>query len=282
VMTSQPHVCHAAPDGPQSSPQTIVLWPRDAASTESKAEGMALPSRGDEVVRITTVTKPTMTLYRTNLSTGSVPAVLVCPGGGYSLVAMNKEGTEIAQWLNSIGCAAAVLKYRVPKDRPAAFEDVQRAMGLLRHNAPAWGIDPGRIGIIGFSAGGHLAARLSTNNGKRSYEGVDDADKVSCRPDFAILIYPAYLAENEHTLAPELGVDGRTPPTFLAQTQDDKKFVNGSIVYYLALKKAGVPAELHLFPTGGHGYGLRPSNHAVSGWPALCRTWMEKNGTIRP
>ena len=281
MLASRPHCCVATDNLPPPSPQTVVLWPRDAQSTDPVPAGTALASRGDDVLRITTVTKPTMTVYRATASTGTTPAVIVCPGGGYKLLAIDKEGSEIAQWLNSIGCTAAVLKYRVPNDRPAAFRDVQRAMGILRHRARDWGIDPRRIGIVGFSAGGHLAARLSTDNETRSYAAVDDADKASCRPDFTILVYPAYLAENELDLASELTVTARTPPTFIVQTQDDKKHVTGSIAYYLALKKAGVPAELHLFPTGGHGYGLRPSKHAVSGWPALCRTWMESAGERR-
>ncbi|MCH5376723.1 MAG: alpha/beta hydrolase, partial [Planctomycetes bacterium] len=162
-----------------------------------------------------------------------------------------------------------------------SFADVQRAMGLMRHNASEWDIDRDRIGIIGFSAGGHLAARLSTGYGKRGYAEVDAADREDCRPDFTILMYPAYLAGRDGRLAADLVVGKQTPPTFIVQTQDDRKFVDGSIAYYLALKKAGVAAELHLFPTGGHGYGLRPSNHAVSGWPTLCRTWMENRGILQ-
>ena len=242
-------------------------------------EGTANPSK-DDIIRIGNVTKPNLTLYKTEKSEGPAPAVVVCPGGGYNILAINHEGTEIAEWLNSIGVTAILLKYRVPKNREGAFQDVQRAFRLSRQHAKDWNIDGNRIGIIGFSAGGHLSARASTGFETNSYEKVDKADELSCRPDFAMLIYPAYLTKKDYSIADELTVTAKTPRTILIQTQDDGIPVENSIYYYLALKKAKVPSELHVFPAGGHGYGMRPSKHAVSKWPRLCETWMEKNDIL--
>jgi acetyl esterase/lipase len=204
------------------------------------------------------------------------PAVLVCPGGGYSILAYDLEGTEIAQWLNSIGFTAVVLKYRVPDNRAGALEDAQRTLSLMRHNATAWNIDPEHIGILGFSAGGHLAACTSAATGGRAYIAVDDADQQRCTPDFTVLVYPAYLSDEHFSLPVEVAVSRETPPAFIVQTQDDKHYIDSSLAYYIALKSADVPAELHLFPEGGHGYGLRPSKHGVSGWPALCGAWLAR------
>jgi acetyl esterase/lipase len=187
---------------------------------------------------------------------------------------MNSEGTEIAQWLNSFGIHAFVLKYRVPKNRSGALQDIQRAMGIIRQNAQKFNIDPNQIGAMGFSAGAHLSANLSTNYQKRSYSPIDAADELSCKPDFTILVYPAYLSDNDYKTPEDIDVTKNTPPAFIFQTQDDR-YVNSSIAYYLALKKQNVPAQLHLYPKGGHGYGLRPKNHAAKTWPELCRSWLE-------
>jgi acetyl esterase/lipase len=203
-----------------------------------------LPSRpGDTTVRITDVTRPTLTVYRSAPEQNTGAAVLICPGGGYSRLAFNKEGTEVAEWLNTIGVTGIVLKYRVPARKGQArhlapLQDAQRALGLIRHQAPVWGIDPDRIGVLGFSAGGHLAAALSTHFDQRTYEPIDDADRLRCRPAFALLIYPAYLVlgEQGHQLAPELRVTAATPRTFLVQTQDDAVRVECSLYYYLADK----------------------------------------------
>ena len=206
--------------------------------------------------------------------------MIVFPGGGYNILAMDLEGTEVCEWLNSIGVNCAVLKYRVPA-RPggpryaAPLQDAQRAIGMVRSRAEEWGIDPHRIGVLGFSAGGHLAAAASTNFDKRAYTPIDAADQASCRPDFAVLIYPAYLAPDEKTLAPELTVRADTPPTFLVQAEDDPVHVENSLVYFKALKDAKVPAEMHIFPTGGHGYGLRPTDQKVTTWPQLAAQWLK-------
>ena len=186
----------------------------------------------------------------------------------------------MAEWFNEQGVSAIVLKYRVPGDRSGAFQDAQRAMGLIRSHANAWLIDPDRVGVMGFSAGGHLAASLSTRYEERSYPVIDDADRLSCRPDFTMLIYPAYLSDGEYQLQEDIAVTASTPPCFLVQTQDDKNYIASSIAYYLACKAVDVPAEIHLYPRGGHGYGMRQSEFAVSGWGIHCATWLESMKVI--
>ena len=254
-------------------PPPINVWPADEGKV---AEEKVLADKNDGVKRITDIRQATITPFRVASPTDSPhPAVLVFPGGGYSILAIDKEGTEIAEWLNRLGYSAFVVKYRVPKDRDGAFADGQRAVRLVRQHAKEWNIDPGRVGVIGFSAGGHLSARLSTDFGKMAYKAVDEADKISARPDFCMLIYPAYLGTKEGKVAPELPVSAKVPPTFILQTKDDKGFVAGTIVYDQALKAAGVSSTLHLFESGGHGYGLRPSANEVSKWPALAEEWMK-------
>jgi acetyl esterase/lipase len=275
--------------GAEPAREPIVLWPEGAPgeSGEIGAE-KELPLRpNDTTIRVTDVTRPTLTVYRPSADKDTGAAVVICPGGAYKILAFNKEGTEVAEWLNSIGMTGIVLKYRVPDRKgqaahEAPFQDAQRALGLVRYRAKEWGVDPARIGVLGFSAGGHLAASLSTRFEKREYPAVDDADRVSCRPDFTLLIYPAYLVapKDTHRLAPDINVTPETPRAFLLQTQDDSVRVECSLFYYLALKEAKVPAELHVFPTGGHGYGLRPSANAVSGWPKLAERWMRSLGVL--
>jgi acetyl esterase/lipase len=182
----------------------------------------------------------------------------------------------VAAWLNRIGVTAVLLKYRVPDNRAGAYMDAQRAIRLVREHAKDWNIDPHRVGMMGFSAGGHLTARLSTGYETRAYPQVDATDQQSCRPDFALLIYPAYLADQQGRLTNEIVVTAQMPPTFLVHTRDDTNFVPSTVAYDAALKAAGVPVEFHLFDTGGHGYGLRPSAKAVSHWPGLCRMWLRK------
>jgi acetyl esterase/lipase len=261
---------------PASTVIIAPLWPQGQVPGQVTSEPEELLPSNDGVIRLTNVSRPSLSLYQADTTKGPSPAVLVCPGGGYSRLAMDKEGTEVAQWLNSCGVSAIVLKYRVPQNRSGALQDVQRAMGLIRQNAQKWNIDSNHIGVMGFSAGGHLSASLSTNYQKRNYEPIDPADQLSCRPDFTILIYPAYLSKDNYQLPEDMKVTDRTPPAFILQTQDDKPHVDSSIAYYLALKKADIPAELHLFPSGGHGYGLRPSEHAVCRWPLLCGAWLKK------
>jgi acetyl esterase/lipase len=275
--------------------EPIALWPgtppgdtetlppeQDTSKPTDKAVG------GKPLIRLGNVSKPTMTVFPAPKEKNTGAAVVVCPGGGYNILALDLEGTEVCEWLNSIGVTGVLLKYRVParKDRryEAPLQDAQRALGLVRQHASEWGIDSARVGILGFSAGGHLAANASNNYETRSYSAVDDADKQSCRPDFSVLIYPAYLTEKDKLdqLSPELKITERTPQTFLAMTQDDPIHVEGPIYYSLALKQAKVPFELHVYPTGGHGYGLRPSEHNVTSWPARVADWMKTRGLINP
>lgn len=267
----------------------IRLWPGKAPGemAELPPEGPQPPKPNDTTIRLGNVSNPTLSVYPAPKDKATGTAVIICPGGGYNILAFNKEGTEVAQWFNSLGVTAFVLKYRVPKrpDREryeAPLQDVQRAVGMVRHRATEWGIDPQRVGVLGFSAGGHLAAAASTNFAKRTYPAVDAADEVSCRPDFALLIYPAYLVDKENKLAAELPVSAETPPTFLAMTEDDGVRVECGLFYYLALKQAKVPAEMHLYATGGHGYGLRPSEHLVSSWPARAADWLKTVGALGP
>lgn len=251
---------------------TVELWPALAG----KSTGEPLAGKADGILRLTNVESPSVAVFPAPQGSAPSPAVLVCPGGGYSILAYDLEGTEIAQWLNSIGFTAVVLKYRVPDNRSGALEDAQRSLSLMRQNGEAWNIDPARVGILGFSAGGHLAACTSAGTGARAYAAVDDADQQRCTPDFTVLVYPAYLSDEHLALPVEVSVTKDTPPAFIVQTQDDKHYINSSLAYYIALKSADVLAELHLFPDGGHGYGLRPTAHAVSGWPALCGAWLAK------
>jgi len=255
----------------------LNVWPGNPPGetkpiAEEKIEG-TIGSR-----RITNVSKPTLTVYRPAKDKDTGVAVIIAPGGGYRILAWDHEGEDVAAWLNSLGITGAILKYRVPRrpDNPnGPLQDAQRAISLVRSKAQEWKLDPKRIGMLGFSAGGHLTAWTSTNFDKRAYEAVDAADKVSCRPDFAVVIYPGGVVDKakEH-LTPQIRVSHETPPTFITQANDDRVGPENSAVLYLALKKAGVPAELHIYATGGHGYGLRPSKNPCSEWPKRCEEWL--------
>jgi acetyl esterase/lipase len=272
---------------PAAGHTTIALWPHGAPgaqanppaeldTTTSKDELIA----GKPLVRLGNVSAPTITVY-TPTVTNTGAAVVVFPGGSYHILAMDLEGTEACDWLNATGVSCILLKYRVPDSGPypkssAALQDAQRAVGLVRSHAAEWHIDPQRIGILGFSAGGHLVAALSTHFDRRLYDPVDAADKVSCRPDFAVLIYPAYLTLVEQNFAPraDLPVTDKTPPSFIVQAEDDPVHVESSIVYFLALKNAKAAAEMHLYADGGHGYGLRRTSLPVTTWPQSAEIWL--------
>jgi len=277
-----------------SSPEVLELWPGGAPGeageignehdTTKPSDGLIA---GKSVIRLGNVSKPTITIYKAPAEKNCGAAVLVCPGGGYHILAMDLEGTEVCEWLNTVGVTGVLLKYRVPKrtgleKHTAALQDAQRAMGIVRHRAKDLGIDPQKIGVLGFSAGGHLSAALSTAYEQRSYPVSDQADTVSCRPDFTILIYPGYLTVREQNdqVAPELKITTETPPTFMAMTQDDPVRVESVLMYGLALKRAGVPFELHTYPVGGHGYGLRPSTNSVATWPARAADWMRSRALL--
>jgi acetyl esterase/lipase len=241
---------------------------------------------GRRLIRLGNVSTPTLEVYRPPAGKANGAAVLVCPGGAYHILALDLEGTEVCEWLNSIGVTGVLLKYRVPRregrDKHAApLEDAQRAMGLIRRNAEAWGIDPSRVGVLGFSAGGHLAAATSTS-ARRGYARVDDADDLDSRPNFAVLVYPGYLTVKEENdkVAPELTVDAATPPTFLVMSQDDPVRVENLFGYGAALHKAGVSFEMHVYPTGGHGYGLRRTEVPVTTWPDRVADWLKARGFL--
>ena len=273
--------------------ETLFIWPDQAPGEKGDIgeEGDTTKPTdnqvaGRAVARIGNVSKPSITIYPAPKDKGNGAAMIICPGGGYHILAWDLEGTEVAEWLNQIGVTAVILKYRVParKDRArfdAPLQDVQRAMGLVRSRAAEWGIDPARIGVMGFSAGAHLSAALSCNFEKRTYAVVDAADNASCRPDFVMLIYPGYLVEKGTTnLPPELSLNAKVAPTFIAQSQDDSVPVEGSLFYYAGMKQAKVPAEMHLFARGGHGYGLRPTAQPITGWPKLAEAWMRDLGML--
>jgi len=266
----------------------IPLWPKGAPGEKGdigEEKDTTGPTgqlvAGKRVIRLGNVSNPTLTIYAPAKEKSSGAAVLVFPGGGFSILALDLEGTEVCEWLNSIGVTAILVKYRVParKGQPvyaAALQDAQRAVGYVRQHAHEWSIDPAKIGVLGFSAGGHISGAVSTNFEKRNYEPVDAADSVSCRPDFAVLIYPGLLVprQNPEKLNPEFTITANTPPTFLAQSQDDPVKVENSLFYYQGLLKAKVPAEMHLYPTGGHGYGLRRTDKMVTTWPLRAEEWM--------
>lgn len=256
--------------------ESVFLWPgKVPGEIKEKAEGISAFTEKDGVLRFTEVTNPLMEVWLPE-SSAKKAGVIVCPGGGYRHLAYNKEGTEIAEWLNKNGYAAFVLQYRVPQKMEGALQDAQRAIRLIRQNAKKWNVDPEMIGMIGFSAGGSLSARAATLYNKETYTPVDAADKLTAKPAFALLIYPGMLDNGPgKNLSPELELTKDTPPLFMFQACDD--FVgNSSIVMALALRKAAIPFELHIVPAGGHGYGLRPGNPAAEAWPYLALKWMEK------
>ena len=280
---------------PSAGHTTIALWAGSApgSSTAKGPEQNTTTSKdrqvaGRAVIRIGNVSQPTITLYPAPGAQNSGPAVVVFPGGSYRILAIDLEGTEVCDWLNSIGVNCVLLKYRVPESGPfpkseAALQDAQRAIGVVRQHAAEWHIDPKRVGVLGFSAGGHLAAAVSTHYEQRLYPAVDAADQLSCRPDFAIILYPGYLAnaEKNFEFSPDIPVTASTPPAFLVQAEDDSVHVENAVEYFMALKKAGVPAELHTYAQGGHGYGLRPTEKPVTRWPQLASRWLHTIGVLQ-
>ncbi len=236
---------------------------------------------GQPVLRKTDVGIPEITIYPAPNPTDKSAAVLVCPGGGYHILAYDLEGTEVCSWLNSIGMTAVLVKYRVPRreghpKHEAPLQDVQRALSYVRYHAEELHIHPDRIGIMGFSAGAHLSAMASSLFKTRTYSDIDEMDQVSCRPDFCLLVYPAYLSESNFSLAPEVKISKEIPPTLMIQAQDDAAFIDSSLFYFYALKQAGVPAWLHIYSKGGHGYGLRNTGFAVNEWPARAADWFKE------
>jgi acetyl esterase/lipase len=254
----------------------LFLWPgKVPGEVKEKHSPVVNPSENDNILRLSEVTDPAIEIFLPEQSVKNGAAVIVCPGGGYHILAYDLEGTEIASWLNKNGITAFVLEYRIPDKKEGALQDVQRAVRVVRNNAVKWGIDPEKIGVMGFSAGGSLSARASTLFHKQSYTPVDKTDSLSCRPSFAMLIYPAYLDQGPgFSLTPELQLTSDVPPIFIFQTADDQ-YGNSAIVMAQAMRNAKLPVELHLLPTGGHGYGLRPGKIAGETWPLLAEKWMK-------
>jgi acetyl esterase/lipase len=254
----------------------VHLWPgKVPGEAKEKSISVTGASENDNIIRISEVTDPAFEVFLPGNSVKNQAGVIICPGGGYHILAWDLEGTEIAAWLNKNGYAAFVLQYRVPQKRDGALQDVQRAMRIIRNDASKYGVDPKKIGVMGFSAGGCLTARTSTRFNKKTYTPVDKSDSLSCRPSFAMLIYPAYLDQGDGlSLTPELQISSDTPPMFIFQTADDQ-YGNSAIVMAQSLRNAKIPVELHLMPSGGHGYGLRPGNYAAETWPVLAEKWMK-------
>lgn len=253
----------------------IEVWPNGVPDQMSeKQEAKIAKDKGDGVIRFAEVTNPIMTIYAPPAAKANGTGIIICPGGGYSILAHNLEGTEIAEWLSSLGYTAFVLQYRVPQQQAGALQDVQRAIRIVRNEASKWNLSTNKIGVMGFSAGGSLSARASTLYDTQTYSRIDAVDDLSCRPDFTILIYPAYLDKGDNrALTPELKVTEETPPMFIFATADDK-YANSALVMTTALRDAKVPVELHFLPKGGHGYGLRPGNKAGETWPNLLENWL--------
>lgn len=293
VMVSGGLSAQTAAWQPSPGHTQVPIWPKEAPDAqpvagpeEMKTVKDPLVAGGKPWLQIDNVSQPTMTVYSPKGENTGV-AVVVFPGGGYRVLAIDLQGTEICDWLTSKGITAVLLKYRVPtprlgpyRDSPLALEDAQRTVGLVRFHATEWHIDPHKIGVIGFSAGGHMVTAISTHFDKRLYPAVDAADKESCRPDFAIALYPGHLSKDDKNfeLNPNVPVTSNTPPTFLVHAEDDAvNSVNNSLVYYIALKNARVPVEMHLYAEGGHAFGLRRTKLPITDWPQLVEKWL---GTI--
>jgi acetyl esterase/lipase len=255
--------------------EIIYLWPgKVPGELKEKQPPVIDTSKNDKILRFDEVTNPAIEVFLPDKAINNGSAVIVCPGGGYNILAYDLEGTEIAGWLNRLGFTAFVLQYRIPDKKGGALQDAQRAMRIVRNNPHKWNIDPEKIGVMGFSAGGSLSARASTLFNKKTYPPVDKSDSLSCRPSFTILIYPAYLDQGPSlTLTPELELSKDVPPIFIFQTADDP-YGNSALVMAAALRNAKLPVELHILSTGGHGYGLRPGKVAAETWPLLAEKWL--------
>ncbi len=270
-------------------PEIIPLW-----TTAAPGDSNDLPPEGEfteggkkfiaekPIYLVTNVSKPELAIFRPEPHKNTGAAVIICPGGGHRLLAYDLEGTEIAHWLNSIGITGIVLKYRVPSRTPefkcqAALQDTQRAISIIRSRAKELGVEPNKVGVMGFSAGGEAAARASLQYNSRKYEKQDGSDEASCRPDFSLLVYPAYLVKDNKTLLEELMPAVDAPPTFLVHAWDDPVTPLSSLLLATELKKVGVPCELHLFATGGHGYGMRHVDGVpVTDWATQAALWLNK------
>lgn len=269
----------------------LNVWPGTAPGEKNATDPDEVnqPPAGTKngVIRITKVTVPQISVFTPDDKKRNGAAVIVCPGGGYHILAYDKEGTEVAHWLNTLGVTAIVLKYRVPRrneglPQVAALQDVQRAIRLVRSHADEWQIDQQRLGVLGFSAGGHLTVMAGTTWSRNAYEPIDKVDQLNARPDFLVPIYAAYLSDGEKgdRLSDSVQINKQTPPMFLAVSANDKRRAVDAARLFIALKDAGVKGELHIYSDGGHGYGLRTSPFPAHTWPARCGEWMAFNGLL--
>lgn len=267
----------------------IDLWPGAVPGSAAKTDG---PERdftkpddkliaGRRIIKLGNVSKPQAHVFRPEASKANGGAVVICPGGGFSILGWDLEGTEVAGWFNKLGYTAVVLKYRVPTRHhgdPGTWEgpvmDTQRALSLTRAHAAEWNLDPARVGVLGFSAGGVAAALAAVKKGQRLYEALDKTDEASCAADFAMLIYPGGTIEKDGSLKAEYSVDKNTPPMFFVHAADDRVTCLNSVVLFTALKKSGASAELHIYSSGGHGYGLRPTVFPVTQWSERAENWL--------
>jgi len=262
----------------QRASNIIKLWPKDASSEGTEGMGTPRPDRGDGHIRLTDITRPSIRYFPAPAMNKPGPAVILCPGGGYNYLVTTKM-EPIAKWLNQYGVSAFILRYRVPKKRKDAFEDIQRAVRIVRSRASEWNIDSSRIGVMGSSAGGHLSARVSTGFEVQAYQEVDEHDGVSCKPDFTVLLYPAYMNKGTE-LSKDFTVSDELSPTLIITAKDDG-FFPGSEIYAKALKEAGASIRTHFFEKGGHGFSLRPKQYPLSTWPDLCLQWLRDKDIIR-
>lgn len=255
--------------------ENILIWPKGYIKgiPQTPTETVNPPrTNGIIAKRITDVPIPNVDFFSTK-QTGVRPLVVICPGGGYKGLAVGHEGQEVAEVLNANGFHAAVLKYRVPNQREAALNDAQRTLRFFRHHAKKWNIDPKKIGIMGFSAGGHLAASASVRHAEPTYKHIDELDRISSRPDFTILVYPAYMI-TDGKLSPEFQIDETTPPALLIHADNDKHSSAGSLAYALGLKNFNTACEVHIFHSGGHGFGIRNRGFPSDQWPDLMLSWL--------
>jgi len=286
VLTLAGSTFAAAPK-PAAGPKELLLWPKGAPGAKGQ----------------TARDKPTLTVWPAPADKANGAAVVICPGGGYGHLAVGHEGRDVAKWLNSFGVAAFMLKYRLgPKYRhPAPLQDAQRAIRMVRASAEQWKVDPARVGILGFSAGGHLASTAGTHFDAGNVAAEDPVDRQGCRPDFMVLVYPVISFTTQHThrgsrrnllgdkppaklvesLSNEKQVTPKTPPTFLIHAGGDRGVpAENSVLFYMAMRKAKVPGELHIYEKGGHGFGLAPRDPVLSTWPDRCRQWMQARGLL--
>ena len=266
----------------------IQLWAGEVPGEKAQKVGeeKVEDKNNDGILRTSNVSKPTITVYPAPEGKANGAAVIIAPGGGYSILASKHEGCDVCSWLNEMGVTAVLLKYRVPRRKSlekhhAPMQDAQRAMSLVRSRAEEWKIDPKRIGMLGFSAGGHLTATLLTSDGSVSYPK-EEVDQHSPIPDFGLLVYPAYLKSKEdpNQLVKEVSVDEKTPPTFVVVAHGDKKYVEGSALYYLAMQRAGAECELHIYGKGGHGFGMKEISERVGEWKTQAGGWMKEMGYL--